>query len=331
MLKDLNFNGLRHFEAVVRLGRVSKAADELRVTTSAVSQQIRLLEQQLGVLLFRRHNRRLIPTEEGARLYTATSQAFKLMSDVHSAIVRQPHGREFVLRASPSFGVRWLGPRIKSFLDQHPDWSVRVDATPEVSDFGTENVDLDLRYGNGALSELHETPVMQDFVLPMCSPELLETLRKTSDDTLEQLREAQLIDSAMAHYRWDLWLNRYAGRSMSIPSVYSLRFDRSSMAIQLAVDGAGVTLESAVLAWRELEAGRLVPLSPKIDVIAYPAYRVVCPPRHTNRRIVRRFTDWVVQEGAKHEAELRTFLEAKGCRVVQEEGPTPGDVGSERS
>ncbi|NDR58983.1 LysR family transcriptional regulator [Aliiruegeria sabulilitoris] len=321
MLKDINFNGLRYFEAVVRLGKVSQAADELQVTTSAVSQQIRLLEQQFGVLLFRRRNRRLIPTEEGERLYNATSKAFRLMTDVQSAIVRQPQGRQFIMRVSPSFGVRWLGPRIKSFLDQNPNWAVRVDATPDFSDFETEIVDLDLRYGQETASGFHEVLVMQDFVMPMCSPSLLGKLREISDDPMEQIRNAQLIDSAKSVFRWDLWLNRFSGQSLSIPPLYQLRFDRSSMAIQLAADGAGVALESVVLAWRELSEGRLVPLSSQIDVIAYPAYRVVCPPRHTNRRIVRLFTEWVVEQGLEHMTEIRAFLKANGCHVVHEDGP----------
>ncbi|SFC18495.1 LysR family transcriptional regulator [Tropicimonas isoalkanivorans] len=327
MLRDMNMNALRHFEAVARRGRVSKAAEELRVTTSAVSQQIRLLEQQFGVLLFRRENRRLIPTEEGERLYIATSQAFRMVAEVHSAIVRQRQMRQFIMRVSPSFGVRWLGPRVKSFLDQNPDWSVRVDATPEFTDFETEIVDLDLRYGSDPRSGMHEVCVMQDFILPMCSPAYLETLRAFSDDPMEQLCHAQLIDSVKTFYRWDVWLNQRGGAT--VPSVYALRFDRSSMAIQLAADGAGVTLESAVLAWRELATGALVPLSDRLDVIEFSGYHVVCPPRHTNRRIVRLFTEWMLEEGGRHEAEVRTYLTDRGCPIVLEGGPAQDWGGGE--
>ncbi|WP_236545370.1 LysR family transcriptional regulator [Tropicimonas marinistellae] len=321
MLNDVNLNAMRYFEAIVRLGRVSKAAEELRVTDSAVSQQIRLLEQQFGVKLFRRDNRRLVPTEEGERLYIAVSKAFRTVADVHSAIVRQHQQRQFIMRVSPSFGVRWLGLRIKSFLDQNEGWSVRVDATPEYSDFDTEVVDLDLRYGKDTRTSLHEVDVMQDFVLPMCSPDYLAALREISSDPMEQLRNAQLIDSVKTCYRWDAWLDRNRGHEVTLPSLYSLRFDRSSMAIQLAADGAGVTLESAVLAWRELSSGALVPLSSDIEVIEFTGYRVVCPPRHTNRRIVRRFIDWVLEEGARHETAVRDHLKSLGCVIVAEEEP----------
>ncbi|MFV0359432.1 LysR family transcriptional regulator [Tropicimonas sp.] len=320
MLKEVNLNGMRYFEAVARLGQVARAAEELQVTTSAVSQQIRLLEQQFGVKLFRRHNRRLVPTEDGERLFHATSRAFRMVADVHSAIVRQRHSRQFIMRVSPSFGVRWLGPRIKTFLDRNPTWSVRVDATPEFTDFATETVDIDLRYGGDSRSGMYEICVMHDFILPMCSPEYLKVLSEKGDDPMEQIGRAQLIDSVKTLYRWDIWLPQQGVGE--VPPVYALRFDRSSMAIQLAADGAGVILESALLAWRELDAGRLVPLSPRLPVIEFPGYHIVCPPRHTNRRIVRLFTDWMVAEGAGHEAEVRNYLERCGCEMVLEDGPS---------
>lgn len=300
----------------MRLGTVAKAAEEMRVTTSAVSQQIRLLERQFGVLLFRRHNRRLIPTEEGERLFNATSQTFRLMDDVHSALVRRPHGRQFIMRVSPSFGECWLASRMKPFLDQNPGWSFRVDATPEYSDFENETVDLDLRCRNGSVAGLHDVIVIRDLIMPMCSPDLMEKLNALSDDPVEQLRQAQLIDSAKAAIRWDFWLKWFCGDDFKIPNFYALRFDRSSMSMQLAVEGAGVVLESAVLAWPELLSGKLVPFSNKFDVIEYPGYRLMCPPRHTNRRLVRLFSDWLVQEGSKHTAELHAFFEKHDCRIV---------------
>ncbi|WP_116134681.1 LysR substrate-binding domain-containing protein [Tropicimonas sp. IMCC34043] len=322
MRKDLNLNGMKFFESVARLGRVSMAAEELGVSPSAVSQQIRLLEQQFGVHLFRRNNRRLALTEDGERLYQATGQALRMVNEVYSAIVRQQEHRRFNLRVSPSFGVRWLGPRIKQFLDQNPNWDLRVDATPDFTDFETEVVDADVRYGAGGWSGLHEQNVLHDFVLPLCSPEYLETLKAHGSDPMEHLRKARLIDSVKTHYRWDLWLARYGARGEDMS--YQLRFDRSSMAIQLARDGAGVVLESATLAWKEILAGELVPLSNEFQVIEFPAYWVVCPPRHTHRRIVRIFIDWIGTTGRDHDTAVRDRLIAMGCTIAREDGPTLG-------
>ncbi|MDV4169351.1 LysR family transcriptional regulator [Rhodovulum sp. FJ3] len=313
MVMDLNLNAMNHFEAVARLGGVSKAAQELGVSPSAVSQQIRQLEQQFGVRLFRREKRRLVLTGDGERLFQTTTQAFRMMRDVQSAIKRQRKNRHFIMRVSPSFAVRWLGPRVKSFLDAEPDWDLRIDAAPDFSDFETEVVDLDLRYGEGGWPGLHEECVMSDYVLPMCSPDYLAKLQELSDNPIGQLLNARLIDSVKTHYRWDFWLAR-AG-IMGEKMVYPLRFDRSSMALQVARDGGGVVLESTTLAINELESGALVPLSNAFEVIRFPAYWIVCPPRHTSRRIVRLFTEWIRAEGEAHDTRVQQLLNRLDCQI----------------
>ncbi len=337
MMRELNLNSMSCFEAVARLGGVSRAAEELGISPSAVSQKIRKLEQQFGVKLFRRERQRLLLTLDGERLFQTTTQAFRMMRDVHSAIVRQRENRHFILRVSPSFGVRWLGPRLTRFLDANPGWDLRVDATPDFSDFETEVVDLDLRYGAGGWAGLHEEPVLHDFVLPICAPGYLETLREKADDPIGQLRAARLIDSVKTHYRWDFWLARHG--AMGERMAYPLRFDRSSMALQVARDGGGVVLESATLAAPELERGTLVPLSPGFEVIRFPAYWLVCPPRHASRRIVRIFSDWMREEGAANDARVAGFLEGFGCSIRDESGPQipgaehlrgPGDSGADQ-
>lgn len=323
MTNDLNLNAMNHFEAVARLGGVSKAAEELGVSPSAVSQQIRQLEQQFGVRLFRREKRRLILTLDGERLFQTTTQAFRMMRDVRSAIKRQRENRHFIMRVSPSFAVRWLGPRVKSFLDHVPNWDLRIDAAPDFSDFDSEVVDLDLRYGEGGWTGLHEECVMHDYVLPMCSPDYLAELKRQSDSPIGQLLNARLIDSVKTHYRWDFWLARQG--VMGERMVYPLRFDRSSMALQVASDGGGVVLESTTLAINELKSGTLVPLSTAFEVIRFPAYWIVCPSRHTNRRIVRLFTDWMHDEGSAHDALVQNVLGQLGCRIREVSGPqVPG-------
>ena len=320
---DLNLNAMNYFEAVARLGGVSKAAEELGVSPSAVSQQIRQIEQQFGVRLFRREKRRLILTLDGERLFQTTTQAFRMMRDVRSAIQRQRENRHFIMRVSPSFAVRWLGPRVKQFLDVAPNWDLRIDAAPDFSDFDSEVVDLDLRYGEGDWSGLHSEAVVHDCVLPMCSPDYLAELKAQSDDPIGQLLKARLIDSVKTHYRWDFWLARHG--VMGERMVYPLRFDRSSMAIQVACDGGGVVLESTTLALNELESGALVPLSTAFEVVRFPAYWIVCPTRHTSRRIVRLFSDWMRAEGRTHDQRVEQVINGLGCRIRNETGPqVPG-------
>ncbi len=320
MTAPVNLNAMAFFEAAARLGRISGAAEELGVSPSAVSQQIRALEAQLGVLVFRREKRRLFLTQEGERLYQATTQALGMIRDARGAIMRQREAQRLIIRVSPSLAVRWLGPRLKDFMDQSPSWDLRIDAAAAFSDFDKETVDLDLRYGHGGWAGLHEERVLSDRVLPLCSPAYLATLRRVSDDPAAQLRAARLIDSVQSVCRWDQWFARQgiaglgiAGGGCAMPA----QFDRSSMAIQLAADGGGVALESATLALREIESGALTPLSPAFAVLAFPAYWLVCPPRHLNRRGVRAFRAWLLERAAAHDAQAARTLAALGCGAVQ--------------
>lgn len=317
-MRDINLKATEYFEAVARLGTVTKAAQELGVSPSAVSQQLSALETQFGVKLFRREKRRLILTLDGDRLFQTTTQAFGALRNARSAIGRQRDMRSLTIRVSPSFGVRWLGPRIATFAADNPDWNIRVDATPDFTAFETEAVDLDLRYGLGGWAGLMVEPILNDMALPMCSPEYLRKLTAISPDPAEQLRHARLIDSVKTIYRWDIWL---AANRIELPDLsYPFRFDRSSMSVEMAKQGGGVALDSAVLCLGELERGELVPLAPVFPVISFDAYWVVCPPRHLNRRIVKRFADWVMQGARQTEARTRSVLEAAGCQF------RPGEV-----
>lgn len=315
---------MEYFEAVARLTSVTKAAEEIGVSPSAVSQQIRQIEQQLGIKLFRREKQRLVLTLDGDRLYHTANQAFRALRNARNAIARHRDTRNLAVRVSPSFGVRWLGPRLVDFIADNPDWRIRVDATPDFTEFETEAIDLDLRYGLGNWPGLHAHCVMNDFVLPLCSPAYLDRLNAISGDLAEQLSSAVLIDSAKMLYRWDVWL---AGQGIELAEIsYPVRFDRSSMAIELAKQGGGIALDSLTLALPEVQNGDLVPFAPQLPVVSFAAYWLVCPPRHLSRRIVRRFADWIEEGGAAHEAETRRLLKRLGCEIRPEDAP--GLIGS---
>lgn len=317
-MRDINLKAMEHFEAVARLGSVTKAGVELNVSASAVSQQIRHLEAQFGVRLFRREKRKLILTLEGDRLFQTTTQAFSAIRNAHGAIARQRNVRNLIVRVSPSFGVRWLGPRINGFLTDNPEWNIRIDATPDFSSFETEAVDFDLRYGLGGWAGLTENCIMHDLVLPLCSPEYLAELALISSDPVEQLQNARLVDSVKTIFRWDLWL---ASNAIEIQNLqYPIRFDRSSMALELAKQGGGLVLDSVTLCMSEILSGHLVPFSVNFEVIDFPAYWFVCPPKHYNRRIVQRFSQWLSKECEAHETLARQTLSDKGCRFKTESG-----------
>ncbi|MCJ7871069.1 LysR substrate-binding domain-containing protein [Marinovum sp. 2_MG-2023] len=312
-MRDINLKATEYFEAVARLGTVTRAAAELGVSPSAVSQQIRTLEGQFGVKLFRREKRRLVLTLDGDRLFQTTTQAFGALRNATAAIGRQRHLRSLTLRVSPSFGVRFLGPRIATFAADNPDWNIRIDATPEISAFEAEPFDFDLRYGHGDWPGLSVEPIMNDLVMPVCSPEYLAHLQSLADTPAEQLAQARLIDSVKSQCRWDVWLA--ATRIELSDLTYPFRFDRSSMVIEMAKRGGGVALDNAALYVDDLKRGDLVPLSVDFPALETPTYWLVCPPRHLSRRIVKRFAEWLGHEAATHDSEVRAVLATLGCTI----------------
>lgn len=318
-MRNFNIKATEYFEAVARLGSVTKAANELGISPSAVSQQISILESQIGIKLFRRTKRRLILTLDGDRLYQTITQAFGAIRNAHSAITRRRSTRNLTLRVSPSFGTRWLGPRIGDFLSKSEEWNIRVDATPEFTSFETEAVDLDIRYGLGGWSGLSVTPIMNDLILPLCSPNYKAELQNISTDPIEQIKNARLIDSAKTLFRWDLWL---ALNKIDLKEInYLSQFDRSSMSIELAKQGGGIALDSVTLCLPQLQSGELVVLSNTLSVIDFPAYWFVCPARHYNRRIVKLFSEWLQKNSNEHELEARKLLTSYGCTFRPETGP----------
>ncbi|WP_417241329.1 LysR substrate-binding domain-containing protein [Celeribacter sp.] len=312
MARGNNLNAILHFEAVARRGSLTVAAEELSVSPSAVSQQVKLLEQQLGIKLFRRKGRNLVLTLEGEQLFQTSATALRMLSEARKNLGKTRETRRLNLRVTPSFGVRWLGPRLSEFIDRCPDFDLRVDAAPDPTDFERELMDLDIRYGSGNWPAFHCVPVLEDQVLPLASPEYLASLGGDEAGPATRLNAARLIDSARAMCQWDFWLWRNGLEVTS--NTKSVLMDRSSLALQLALDGRGVVLESLAIAAPEVASGRLVPVTPDLPVFTFPAYWLVCPPRHLNRRAVRLFTDWIAGHAEDHVATVAALKARFGLR-----------------
>lgn len=309
-----NLNAYLYFDVVARRGSITRAAEELSVSPSAVSQQIKLLEQQMGIKLFRREGRSISLTLEGEQMYQASATAIRMLQDAERHLGKRRETLRLNLRVMPSFGVRWLGPRLTDFVQKHPNWDLRVDAAPDPTDFDREIMDFDIRYGTTGWAGYHSVPVMSDQVLPLCSPALRDALHERHDgDPQKMLDGAKLIDSARALCSWDLWLHQ---QGMNVGSNQkSILLDRSSLSLQMAVDGAGVVLESLALASGEVARGDLVPVTPQLPVLEFPAYWLVCPHRHLSRRAVRIFVDWMEEQTKGHARTVAGLLESHGLTV----------------
>ncbi len=283
-------NAIRVFEAAARLGSFKAAADELNVTPSAVSHQIANLETVLNTPLFDREGRRISLNEIGESYQRGIHDALSRLSQATQAVASETAQMALTIHAAPSFASKWLMPRIDDFLREHPEWRVRVEATTAQSLLS--NADIGIFYGAPANPDLEVTPIFTERMLVLCSPRLLKKgprLKRPTD-----LAEHVLIDSRNRQ-QWANWLSVHGIDSMTIRREMSV--GRSAMAIEAAIQGLGVILESDFLAADEIADGRLV--TPFDDVESAPpedAYFLVRRHGSSVKRPVASFVDWIERE-----------------------------------
>ena len=275
------------FHAVARLSSVSKAASELGVTPSAVSQQIQSLEILLGATLLLKAGRRIKLTEAGERYFNAIAES---MEQIFEATDRMRGFRAVTVlkvRATPTFATKWLLPRLPSFVDANPTIDVRIDGTSEPTDFVREDVDVEIRHGKGGWPGLFAEGVAEESFTPVCARGYAEPASLEA----QTLFKHRLIHSVKAQVQWPAWF-----KSLGIEADRRWRrvlFDRSHMAIDAAVAGMGVALESNLMMWRELRDGTLV--CPVIDPpkITLVTQWIVCPHDHLRHAKVKAFIEWL--------------------------------------
>ncbi|HVN36378.1 MAG TPA: LysR substrate-binding domain-containing protein [Casimicrobiaceae bacterium] len=278
------------FDVVARLGSISKAAEELNLTPSAVSHQISNVEAQIGLKLFDRTARGVELTPAGERYRKSITGALTVIA---AAAENARADRIEVLRiqASPSFAALWLMPRLSRFRSAHPDIKVRLSASHVHSDFARAEVDIDIRYGLKTWSDLHVEAIFTEEIIPLISPALKEQLQLSQP---EDLLVENLILSNINIVQWPQW---FAAQGVPIsPSEYNLSFDRAYLSIQAAIQGLGIALESNRLAEDALGRGLLVPVFPYRKRVQIHGHHLVYPPSHTERGKVARFVEWIRKE-----------------------------------
>ncbi|MGY4475973.1 transcriptional regulator GcvA [Bradyrhizobium sp. USDA 3364] len=241
------------FEAASRHGSFSRAAEELGVTPSAISHHIQKLEDFLGVQVFSRHAGRAVLTNAGRVYASEIERAFGTIVGATRLVAPQSQRDHLFIASGPSFAAKWLQPRIGNFIELHPEIGIRLSTMSDLRDLETIRFDLAIAYGcppagNGRQAE----PLLAERLRPLCSPRLIEQvqLREPGD-----LGRATLIHSSNA-LTWTDYLRQVVGTN--IRARHELWFDRSTMAIDAAVEGLGVVLESELLAADELRKGTLV-------------------------------------------------------------------------
>jgi LysR family transcriptional regulator, glycine cleavage system transcriptional activator len=285
--------GIVAFEVVARLGSISKAAEELNLTASAVSHQIAGVESFVGRRLFERSSRGLILTPVGERFQQDLTGALALMASA-AQNARTAEGIEVLrVHVSPSFASLWLMPRLSQFMRKHPDIRIQLSAAHTHSDFSRGEVDLDIRYGAARWRDLHVETIFTEEVLPLAHPALRERLDiRSPEDLLPQ----ELIFSEVNLVQWPRW---FAAHGVPLgPTSYSLKFDRAYLAIDAALQALGIALESNRLAEAFLRRGDLVPVFPDRRGMQVHAHHLVYPPPHGKWNKVARFVEWLRETSA---------------------------------
>ena len=284
---------LQAFEAVARRRSFALAAAELHVTASAISHQVARLESQLGVRLLER-------SAHGVRLSAAGEQYLARVAGALTAIgaasddLRQGVANSLYVHCSPSLATLWLMPRLPAFAQANPPISLNLSAAHIHSDFALGPADLDIRYGAPRWPDLVVEPLFEERILPLASPGFI---RRNRLKRIDQLLEAPLIQSNVNVVQWTDWFAAFSGRRA--PERFTLRFDRAQMAMDAAIMGLGVALESATLAGGHLSEGRLRPVFGLDKSVRVKAHFAVYPARHAKRTPVEAFLAWIHAEAAR--------------------------------
>lgn len=297
-------NSLRAFEVAARHMSISQAASELRVTPAAISHQIRLLEDHVGLPLFVRNGRGLALTDAGAAGLRDLREGFARLSAAMDAIDSLGEAGVLSVSVAPSFASKWLLPRLELFQAAHPEIDVHVSASMQLSDFMKDGIDVAIRYGAGRYTDLSVELLLNESVVPVCSPEYLMQhgpFYLPSDLTEATLLHDDSPDNDPSCPNWEMWLS--AAGAPHIDSARGPRFNQSSLVIEAAALGRGVALAKTALAARDLRQGRLVqPFSSAVKVDF--AYYMVAPRAKLNLPKVSYFIDWLRSEAGKEEQQL---------------------------
>lgn len=284
-----NFSLLRAFEAAARLESFTLAADELHLTQSAISHQVRGLEDFFGRPLFIRRNRRVELTLEGKRLLESLSRVFDTIQAACNEVALAPQAEVLAVHSAPSFAAKWLGPRLPEFTHSHPDITIRLTSGAEPLDLTRER-EIDVAISYRAVMEragMLSVALGTERIVPLCSPELIK-----DDLPIHQiLSNLVLIDSQLSSVTWPKW---FALNNLVLPERPRPSFDRAALAISAAVDGTGVAMESIRLAEREISRGELVELGAGIfESLAVETHFVSCRTDERQLKKVRLFREWL--------------------------------------
>jgi LysR family glycine cleavage system transcriptional activator len=301
-------NALRAFEAAARHGSFSAAAQELKVTDSAVSQQVRTLERYLGTRLFKRLPRGLLLTELGSTYLPVLTAGFDRLSEASARLRSGGIGGLLTVAALPAFASGWLLPRISRFRERYPRIDLLLKTSRALADFRREDIDVAIRFTAGTGADTKSVFLMGEEVFPVASPTLVApSLLPMTVADLKVLPLLHDVDGQPAQ-PWLSWHGWFERAGVDSPEVLrGLKFTDSIVLLSAAVAGLGVALGRGPNIEGLLSRGQLVRLTQDSWKAGW-SYRLVAPPANYSRPNVRAFVEWMVEEAEGNSAHTRTLL-----------------------
>lgn len=284
-------NALRFFESSARHRSFAAAAKELFVTASAVSHQVKTLEENLGVMLFNRTGRQVTLTAEGEQYLTSVRHAFDEIEMATERLTAGQEGNVVKISVAPNFLTRWLMPRMSRFQALYPDIDLEINASMGLLDFDRTNTDMAIYFGNGDWDDIEVHFLRKVTLVPVCSPRLLTGRYplKTPADLANQT----LIYVSKRKWEWENWLQLSGVDFITVR--HNLQMSSGQLATAAAQEGLGVALADSTLTSREINAGQLVvPFNIPLDT--HRAFYLVYRKQRPLTAGMKAFKEWMMTE-----------------------------------
>lgn len=276
------------FEAVARNGSFTKAAQEMSLTQSAVSRTVQALEEQLGYRLFDRNGRRVELTDAGRSYAREISQALMTIRDATIKLVSNRQDQVLNLAILPTFGTRWLMPRIPRFVSRHPGITLNFTSRIGQFDFAAENLDAAIYHGRPDWPGVQCTLLMREAVVPVASPEFVAQNAGLSPGALLRLPRLAMKSRPTA---WARWFERHG---FEAPEGAGMSFEHFSTLAQACIAGMGIALMPEFLIARELDQRELIPVGE--SVMNDEAYYFAEPALRNSNAAAALFRQWLLDE-----------------------------------
>jgi LysR family glycine cleavage system transcriptional activator len=282
---------LKCFESAARHGSFNKAAQELNVTPSAISHQIKGLESFLGIELFRRTKRKVVLTEAGETYLKPIKQIFQKLEQATADLKSAQHAGSLRLAVAPSFLTRWLMPRMERFQSRYPDIEIEIRSSMGFIDFSLGEIDMAVYFGNGEWSDVEAHYLRPIRLAPVCSPKMIKPDQPIKQP--EDMRFYPLLHVSKRNDEWNDWLVQ----NDLDPKVFrrGLMFSSGSLTAGAAAQGLGIALADISLVTPEIDSGQLQVLFDK-QLDTNRSFYLVFEKKRALTPAMAAFKEWIIEE-----------------------------------